>query len=713
MANTIDHAIRLVLSIDFLNAFSKLPKQIQGKTQAFIQKFKQNPTSSGINYENINNAKDANLKSVRVDLTYRAIIRKPDSGNSYLLLWVDKHDEAYDWAQKKVCKINPESGALQLIDVEAAATLESELTRRQTLQAKGRFDGIHDRYLLRLGVPEELLGAMRAVITDNDVDQLIDKLPEEAADAILALASGYSINDILDQQAKSSEQAVDTEDLDQALELADSKRRFHVVTDDDELLAMLAAPLEQWRVFLHPSQRRLVQRHWNGPVRVLGGAGTGKTVVAMHRAKWLAEQVFTAPTDRILFTTYTKNLAIDIEANLREICSPETMRRIKVENLDSWVVNFFKTEGVPLNIVFDDALDELWDSAYTVEDEGYALAFYKDEWKQVIQPQNVTNLQGYIKASRIGRGTRLNRIKRAAIWPVFEEFSSLLKQKGWKEREEAMHNAHSLLQNRSESLPYRAVIVDEAQDMGMAAFKLIRAIVPPSETGDDLFIVGDPHQRIYGRKVVLGQCGIEVRGRSSKLRLNYRTTDETRRWATAVLSGMDVDDLDGGQDGLQDYRSLMHGEDPIISGFEHFQQELDYIAAYLQACSPELQANICVVVRSHHFLQTYRSSLEGKGLTVQEIKRSAADNPSTPGVRIATMHRVKGLQFEDVILAGVDSQSIPPPKLVNEAADNAAKAALLDSERSLIHVAATRAKKGVLVTYHGQPCALLPGHVDA
>lgn len=708
MANTLDHTIRLVLSIDFLNAFSKLPKQIQSRTQSFIQKFKENPDSSSFNYEQIKNAKDANLRSARITDDYRAIIRKPDSGNAYLLLWVDKHDDAYDWAQKKVCKINPESGALQLIDVEAAANLESELTSRQTPQAKGHFEDIHNRYLLRLGVPEELLGAVRAVVTDYDVDQLIDKLPEEAADAILALASGYSVDEILEQQAKSEEQVVDTKDLDKALEREDSKRRFHIVTDDDELLAMLAAPLEQWRVFLHPSQRRLVERHWNGPVRVLGGAGTGKTVVAMHRAKWLAEKVFTEPTDRILFTTYTRNLAIDIEANLREICSPETMRRIKVENLDSWVVNFFKTEGVPLNIVFDDTLNELWESAYTVEDEGYSLAFYKDEWKQVIQPQNVTDLQSYIKASRVGRGTRLNRLKRATIWPVFEEFSSLLKQKGWKEREEAMHDAHSLLQNRADPLPYKAVIVDEAQDMGMAAFKLIRAIAPTSPAGDDLFIVGDPHQRIYGRKLVLGQCGIEIRGRSRKLRLNYRTTDETRRWATAVLAGIEVDDLDGGRDGLEDYRSLMHGDEPLVQGFETFQQEVDYIASYLQACSPELQANICVVVRTHSLLQMYRSSLESKGLTVQAIQRSTADNPSTPGVRIATMHRVKGLQFEDVILAGIDNQSIPPRNLLKDAADNAARAALLDAERCLVHVAATRAKKAVLVTYPGQPSALLP-----
>ena len=280
----LDHAVRLVMSIDFLDAFSQLPKQIQSKTSAFIQKFKQTPTSSGLNYESIQNAADPNLKSLRVDQTYRAIVRKPDSGNAYLLLWVDKHDEAYAWAQRKVCKVNPESGALQIIDVEAASALESELSTHKPPQVKGRFDEVRDRHLVRLGVPEELLGAVRAVVTDADVDKLLPRLPEEAADAILMLASGYNLEEVLTLQDKQQEQTVDPSDIDRALEQADSQRRFHVITDDDELLAMLAAPLDKWRVFLHPSQRRLVNRDWNGPVRVLGGAGTGKTVVAMHRA---------------------------------------------------------------------------------------------------------------------------------------------------------------------------------------------------------------------------------------------------------------------------------------------------------------------------------------------------------------------------------------------------------------------------------------------
>lgn len=708
----LNHTIRLVMSIDFLDAFSQLPKQIQSKTSAFIQKFKQNPTASGLNYEVIRNAADPNLKSVRVDQAYRAIIRKPDKGNAYLLLWVDKHDDAYNWAQKKICKINPESGALQIIDVEAAAALESELTSQQPeIKVKGRFDEIHDRHLLRLGIPEEMLGAARAVVTDDDVDKFIDRLPEEAVDAVLMLASGYSLNDALHryEKADAQQEAVDTSDLDQALARADSKRRFHVITDDDELLEMLAAPLEKWRVFLHPSQRRIVERDWNGPVRLLGGAGTGKTVVAMHRAKWLAENRFNQPGDRILFTTYTHNLAIDIEENLRKICSPEVMKRIKVENLDRLVSSFFRTEGIPIDIVYGNQLKPLWEKAHALDTQDLSLAFYQDEWKQVIQAQNVQTLQGYFLASRVGRGTRLNRLKKAEIWPVFEEFRSLVKQKGWKEREDAMYDALSLLNNKPEnSLPYQSVVVDEAQDMGPAAFKLLRAIVPAGK--NDMLIVGDPHQRIYGRKVVLGRCGVEIRGRSRKLRINYRTTDETRRWATAVLAGIPTDDLDGGKDSLQDYRSLMHGEMPQIHGFSNLQQEIDFIETYLKDIEDAEAplSSVCLMVRTKHLAKLYAQHLEKASIKVRRIKRSEIDNPSLPGVRIATMHRVKGLQFEHVILAGITRDDLPLSYVIEAASDTAARKAFLLSERCLLHVAATRAKSSVTITYHGQPSELLP-----
>ncbi|MBW4532471.1 MAG: hypothetical protein KME09_00890, partial [Pleurocapsa minor HA4230-MV1] len=243
----LNHNIRIAIAADFLDAFSKLPKQTQAKTNSFISKFRQNPTSSGINYESIHNATDKNLKSVRVDGSYRAIVLKPETGNTYLLLWVDNHDEAYQWAQRRVCKINPESGALQIIDVEEVASIEREIAADPKASRQKRFADIRDRHLLRLGVPEELLAAVRSVVTDDDVDKLISKLPEEAADAILILAAGYSLDDVLKLQDKQSDLQINTEDFDTALETDDSKRRFYIVEDDAELEEMLAAPLEKWR----------------------------------------------------------------------------------------------------------------------------------------------------------------------------------------------------------------------------------------------------------------------------------------------------------------------------------------------------------------------------------------------------------------------------------------------------------------------------------
>lgn len=704
-------SIRLALASDFLDTFSRLPKTIQTKVSKLIDDFQRHPTKTGINFESITHAKDAHLKSLRVDQKYRAIVRQPPQGNTYLLLWIDKHDEAYQWAQNHVCKINPESGALQVIDVEQAKTLENQILQRQTSRQEKRFQGISDRHFLRLGVPEELLNAVKAVVTDQDIDQLLPQLPEEAADAILMLGAGYSLDTVLEQHQKLKTEVIDLNDIDQALEKEDSKRRFYLIEDDSALSEILAAPLEKWRVFLHPSQRRLVERDWNGAVRVLGGAGTGKTVVAMHRAKWLAQYRFNQPGDRLLFTTFTRNLAIDIESNLRKICSSELMKRIQVENIDSFVINFLKQEGINTKIVYDEQVKPLWEEAYNLapESSNLSLAFYQDEWKEVIQAHNIRNLADYLKVSRTGRGTSLKRAERVAIWTVFEEYRSLLQQKGWKEIEDALRDAKDLIKNKSgQILPIKAIIVDEAQDMSEGVFQLLRTIVPPTDEGNDLFIVGDPHQRIYAKKVILSHCGIEIRGRSHKLRINYRTTEQIRQWATAVLEGINFDDLNGQTDDLNDYHSLLMGEYPLIKGFNSFEEEIEFLAQKLTKIS-ETQplTGICLALRTNQLVQRYCEALQTYQIPTHQIRRSEPDNQAIEGVRVATMHRVKGLQFESVFLPSLNHNILPLKTILDHLCDETARQNTLNLERSLLHVAATRAKRSVTITYYGQPSPFL------
>jgi superfamily I DNA/RNA helicase len=711
----LQNTFRLAISDDFFDAYSRLPRNAQSKVSEFINRFRQDPTRPGLNYESIRDSRDKRMKSVRVDQAHRAIVLKPDSGNVYILLWVDKHDDAYTWARRKVCRINEVSGALQIIDIEDVEVTTERLERinQEQPQQPGKFDFIEDKKLMQLGVPEILLPAVRQIKTDEAVEQLLPHLPREASDAILMLAAGYELSEILQQLEKSKAvQPVDTEDLEKALQNDDSLSRFMVITDDTELEEMLAAPLEKWRVFLHPTQRKLVERDWKGAVRVLGGAGTGKTVVAMHRAKWLAQNRFTDPNDRILFTTFTRNLAVDIEANLKSICSTEQMRRIRVVNLDAWVADFLRQEGAETRIVYSDETEDLWKQAYTIApvELGLPLSFYQEEWQTVVLDQGCQTLRDYLVARRTGRGTRLSRPQRQMIWSVFEEYRNLLREKGLREPEDAMRDAAQIIAAKGNaSLPFRAVIVDEAQDMSEAAFTLLRAIAGEA-VSNDLFIVGDPHQRIYGKVATLSRCGINIQGRSRKLRLNYRTTDEIRRWATQVLQGMSIDDLDGGSDSLKDYRSLMHGDEPVIKGFARFDDELTYLKQLLSSIHSTEQSfsGTCLVFRTAPLMEQYETALKNMEFPVKRIQRNQPDNPLEDGIRISTMHRVKGLQFNYVILPSLNADTIPLKIGLEHCADEASQDRFIDGERCLLHVAATRAKKQVLITYYGNPSPLLP-----
>ena len=336
-------------------------------------------------------------------------------------------------------------------------------------------------------------------------------------------------------------------------------------TDLESPLTSMNAPLAQWRVFLHPLQKRLGVGNRSGPVRVLGGAGTGKTVLAMHRARWLAEHA-TPEGKKVLVTTFTRNLAIDIEANLNTLCTREIMQRIEVPNLDAWVLRFLRSKRYEQSIVYgrQDEAAECWHRALAIKDAalGFDNEFYAAELEQVVLAQGVTTLDAYRAARRVGRGVVLSRAKRDAIWPVFEEYRAQLASHRLKEVDDAYRDAAQLI-SKEQHHPYSAIVIDETQDFGPQALRLLRALIEPGP--NDLFFVGDGHQRIYPRhKAAMSRSGIDIRGRARKLYINYRTTDEIRRQAVALLEGVAVDDLDDGTDNNTRYKSLSHGPAPIL-----------------------------------------------------------------------------------------------------------------------------------------------------
>ncbi|MFZ5786335.1 MAG: UvrD-helicase domain-containing protein [Acidobacteriota bacterium] len=691
---------KVAMSDTFLVSYSAISKNEQKKVRDFTTRFRADPTQESFHYEPLASARDPKVRSVRVSHAYRAIVIHPPKGDVYLLAWVDHHDEAMAWARDKVFDINEATGALQVVDVveaEAAAKVEERAAQAPEGDARqGLFEAVSDESLLGVGLPPLLLPSVRALETDGQLDALKPYLPAEAYEALFLLVCGATVEEALSEVTRPTK--APTKSFAKALEHPDTKRRFRLVNTEQELLDMLDAPLEKWRIFLHPAQEALVRGRFKGPAQVLGGAGTGKTVVAMHRARHLAREVFTEPNDKILLTTFTRNLARNLGALIRSLCGSE-QDRIVVTNLHAWAASFMRGNGITFDVATTEGEKaDCWADALAVAGSSkWDLGFYRSEWEQVVQWQGVTSLNEYRRASRIGRGTRLSAADKGEVWKVLSAYRDALTRRGKHEWPDVIRGTRLFIEKNRIDFPYRAVIVDEAQDLHPEDWLLVKAIAPSGEgVHDNIFLVGDAHQRIYGRKLVLGKLGINIRGRSRRLKLNYRTTDEIRRWALALLEGVEVDDLDGGKDTSQGYTSIRNGPEPEVHRFSSAKQELSFLLEHLAELSKAIPPEeICVVARQRSIVSKYATALKSMGVD-HTVLDGDTESDDGDGVRLATMHRVKGLEFSHMVIAGLSDTD-----LGHLACDGGAAEEEALRERSPVYVSATRAKEGLTVTAVG------------
>jgi len=382
--------------------------------------------------------------------------------------------------------------------------------------------------------------------------------------------------------------------------------------------------------------------------------------------------------------------AADIAANLKSLCSRDEWDRIEVLNLDAWVRRFLEKQSFVLKLAYDEG-ENLWQKALAMLPPELALTsdFVRSEWNNVVQAQGVDDLSGYLRVSRVGRTRRLSRTERQQLWSVFGEYRALLNEQGLCEPADAFRTAVGLIRDRGITFPYQAVVVDEAQDFGNEAFRLLRALVPAG--ANDLFIVGDAHQRIYGHQVVLSRCDIDIRGRGKKLRINYRTTEEVKNWAIGLLKGYSFDDLDAGVDDTDAVRSIVNGEPPVVKACSGVTEAADLVCSHItqllqgESAPPE---TICLVARTHYELEAYEKYVRQVCPTIHQIEPGKADDGTKPGIRLATIHRVKGLEFDHMIIAGALDDFDTP------SSDSTEK---ITANRALLYVAATRARKSLLV----------------
>lgn len=697
--------MRLFLSDTCYEPLFALPKKIQTKVVNFQRKFRECTTANGMHLEPIAQFNDASMRTARIDDNYRAVIGLIDD-NAYLL-FVGTHENAYNWGIRKKLVWNDHTQACQLVTVHQIS--ETVVTTEES-EAIYPYADVLDEQWLKIGVPEELIPQVRLIKSLDDLELLEEYLPTDAFENIYNLLDGENIDDIIaeieDGQAKENE--------DQLLS-NNNKRRFVELTDDDALQRILDNDMDKWQLFLHPSQQKLVDADYKGTMKVSGGAGTGKTVAALHRLKHLSGN----PEAKILFTTYTRTLRENLEELVKKMGINRS--RCTLSNIDQVLIETARQYNIKdgykiLDYSGDEESLKLWREVLETEVTEFDEKFLYDEYIDVIVYFGNTDVKSYMMQQRVGRTKALSRKQRIEIWKLVEKYIELKQERRVVDRLELFNETTRYL-NDNNIRPYTNVIADEFQDFSNPELKFLRSLV--AEGRNDLFLTGDPMQRIYsGRKINFGAAGINVRGvRSRRLKINYRTTEPIKKVAVSVIKGITFEDMDGGTESMNGYVSLIHGgEKPIYKIVGNATDEVTQTAEWVNECiNNQINANdICIAAPSMGLMKELQSYLHTNGIAYKVLKGTSKQGASN-GISLCTLHSLKGLEFKVVVLIGINERNIPSkvtegyPFTGMDALD---KKEFLSSKRSLLYVAITRARQLVYMVGYGEPCGLVESIIE-
>jgi hypothetical protein len=700
---------------DFLLEFAGLEKSVQKRVYEVFEKFAA-ATHAGLHLEKLTHQRDPRIRTIRINDFWRGVVLKAESGDSYLLLRVLPHDKANAWAAKHRASVNEATQGVEIRNDVALERATAGLRARAAEEPSRLFpvSEFPDKVLRSLGVDEEILPIIRLVPDEAHLEALHKVLPEQQYDVLLGLATGMEPaeidREIVQAYASTAPKPTDTSGSDElATAMARSRGRVALVSGADELQEILERPFDAWRVFLHPSQYRVAYHEsYAGPARVTGGPGTGKTVVALHRAYHLARRLpADAPDGCVLLTTYTKDLAAELERSLELLVTDAAVRaKIRIVNVDALANETVRAQrgGAPLKLVIDQKeITARWARIARRLGLDFTDVFLDQEWRHVVLAQALTTPEEYLKAPRTGRGSSLGPLKRLQVWRAIAAFEEQLRQAGEWTFLQVCAEAARVMEELAER-PFRHVVVDEAQDLHPAQWRFLRSLVAPGP--DDLFLAGDTYQRIYGNRVSLRSLGIQVVGRSHRLRVNYRTTQEILAWSASLLTGEEPDDMDEAKESLAGYRSTMHGERPEISAHTTKAEETAALVARVEkwiASGVEAE-HIGIAVRFLQFGRDIAQALERAGIAACVL----GGGRGGPGVRIGTMHRMKGLEFRCVAVAGVNDGTVPMKSAVTPAEVDAQQHQEdMSSELSLLFVACTRAREALRVSWHGTPSPFL------
>ena len=672
------------IATTFTSSLAKLSSGEQTAVKATVFDLQTDPMRPGFRMHRIEGARDRSFRSARVNEDIRIIVHQ--SSDSMTLCYVDHHDDAYKWTHGRRVEAHPRTGAMQIVEIhetvreiEVPVYVEAE---RQAPPKPRPAAGMPDDQLLSYGVPVEWLGSVR----DADEDDLLDiasHLPEEAGEALLQIAAGGTPQPALPVPAGAD-----------PFNHPDAMRRFRVMRDVEELAQALDYPWDRWSIFLHPAQRAIVEREYIGPARVSGSAGTGKTIVALHRAVHLAR---TNPNARVLLTTFSETLANALRDRLRILVSsePRLAERVEVYAIDALGERLFELNlGTPSFASDTQIRSLIEEAAANVKDSRFTTSFMQTEWEQVVDAWQLDTWEAYRDVPRLGRRRRLPESQRQILWSIFEHVRSGLKEQSLTTRSE-MFGQLATRFGESQRSPFDFVVVDEAQDIGVAQIRFLTSL--GAGRPDGLFFAGDLGQRIFQQPFSWQALGVAIRGRSHTLKINYRTSHQIRKQSDLLL-GTEISDIDGNTEERSGTISVFNGPEPSIAISQSTDEESKTVAAWLtDLLGRDLEAHeISVFVRSTDQIDRATTAVENAGLQFTVLDDHVQ---TTEGhVSVSTMHLAKGLEFRAVAVMSCDDEVIPLQDRIESVTDDSDLEDVYNTERHLLYVACTRARDYLLVT---------------
>lgn len=670
-----------ILADSFTASLARLSNDEQKQAKLTAFDLQTNPDRPGLQFHRIDRSRDPNFWSVRVNRDVRIVVHK--SGDSVMLVHVAHHDDAYKWAERRVIDQHPATGAIQIREVrelvedvivrEEPSQVELDLADAPAEAPRQPFTALAEDDLLSVGVPADWLADVRDA-TEDGFFAIAEHLPPEAGEALLE----YAATGRLPEPPPAPPDP---------MQHPDTLRRFRVLEGIEELQAALDAPFDKWTVFLHPSQRGVVDRRFSGPARVAGSAGTGKTVVALHRVFRLLQD---NPDAKVLLTTFSQPLAQSLRAKLKLLVGerPGMMERVSVASFRDIAAQLYAlSTGRKPHLAVDDivrtALAKAAEASGVTE---FTPQFLYSEWTYVIDSWQIDSLDAYAEVPRMGRKNRLGANQRERLWRVFDAARARLAERGLTTGAGLFASVTAEYAPRADK-PFTHIVVDEAQDLGVAELRFLSAIAP--DRLDALFFAGDIGQRIFQQPFSWKGLGIDVRGRSSTLKVNYRTSHQIRRSADRLLPNT-VRDVDGLSDDRRGTVSVFDGPEPTVFVAESTAQEIERAAEFLANALSDgvLPAEIGIFVRSRAQLDRARAAAVAAELPV----RTFIDRDGAAATLVGTMHLAKGLEFRVVAVMACDAGVLPLEERVADVADEFELDEVIATERQLLYVAATRAR---------------------